>query len=144
MEKWDRRFLDLAFLVASWSKDPSTKCGAVIVDNSNRVVSLGFNGFASGFEDKAERWDTRDFKYAHVIHAEENALLHAKQSLDKCKLYVTTAPCSSCMGKIVQCGIKEVVYQKPTEDFLARWAESLKNTKQIAKECNVVLRQVHF
>ena len=41
MFKWDRRFMDMATLVSMWSKDPSTKCGAVIVDPMNRIVSVG-------------------------------------------------------------------------------------------------------
>lgn len=80
--KWDNRFMDMAFLVSRWSKDPSTKVGAVIVDQNNRVVSVGYNGFAKWGNDSKERYDDRNFKYKGVIHAEENALLFANQSVE--------------------------------------------------------------
>ena len=44
-EEWDYRFLDMASLISTWSKDPSTKVGAVVVDDDRRIVSLGYNGF---------------------------------------------------------------------------------------------------
>ena len=50
-KKWDKRFLELAKLVGSWSKDPSTKVGAVIVDCNNRIISVGYNGFPKGVKD---------------------------------------------------------------------------------------------
>ena len=98
LDFWHYRYLEMCELVASWSKDPSSKFGSVIVDDSNRVVSLGFNGFPSGFKDSQERWNDREFKYAHVIHSEVNALLHAKQDVRGCTLYCNGLPCSSCMG----------------------------------------------
>ena len=64
LDKWDNRFYDLAAYIADWSKDPSTKVGAVIVDPKNkRIVSTGFNGFPFGVEDTAERLENRDVKY---------------------------------------------------------------------------------
>jgi deoxycytidylate deaminase len=50
-EKWDRRFLDLAAHVAQWSKDASTKVGAVITDSRKRIVSIGFNGYPANVDD---------------------------------------------------------------------------------------------
>ncbi|MBI2669577.1 MAG: hypothetical protein HYX20_00290 [Candidatus Yanofskybacteria bacterium] len=61
-EKWDRRFLALAEFVAQWSKDPSTKTGAVIVDSNNRLVSVGYNGFPRGVNDSPERLENREIK----------------------------------------------------------------------------------
>ena len=49
--KWDNRFLVLAKLIGSWSKDPSTKVGAVIVDQDNKIVSVGYNGFPKNISD---------------------------------------------------------------------------------------------
>jgi deoxycytidylate deaminase len=46
--KWDLRFLELAKLVASWSKDPSTQTGAVFVGRDNGIISVGYNGFPQG------------------------------------------------------------------------------------------------
>ena len=78
--KWDKRFLDLSQLISSWSKDPSTKVGAVVVDDDRRVISLGYNGFPRGVSDD-ERLDNRESKYKIVTHAEANALLFASESL---------------------------------------------------------------
>lgn len=79
MSKWDHRFLELAELVGSWSKDPSTQVGAVIVDIDNRIVSTGFNGFPRGCLDHADTLGDRDRKLLRTIHAEDNALLFARR-----------------------------------------------------------------
>ena len=86
--KWDERYIGLAEYVASWSQDPSTKVGAVIVDEKNRPVSFGFNGLPQGVEDTPERLNNRDIKYKMILHAERNALLFAKSDLTDCTLYV--------------------------------------------------------
>ncbi len=68
MADWNKRFLDLAEHVASWSKDPSTKVGAVVVDEKKRVVSLGYNGFPRGVLDIDSRYNDRDTKHLFVAH----------------------------------------------------------------------------
>ncbi len=115
-EKWDRRFMELAGFISAWSKDPSTKVGAVIVDPRNkRIVSTGFNGFPFGVEDRAERLDDRAVKYEMVVHAETNALMFAGTQAAGCTLYVTPLPpCARCAVLIIQAGIKRVV--SPTPD----------------------------
>ena len=135
--KWDMRYLDLCDLVASWSKDPSSKFGAVIVDSRNSVVSVGYNGFAAGFKDKDKRLNDRQFKYRHVVHAECNAILNARTNLTGCKIYVQMCPCSNCMSSIVQAGINTVICRAPSEDYLSRW--SVDEPVQVAKECGVTL-----
>ena len=77
LDKWDRRYLGLAREVSCWSKDPSTKIGAVIADNQGRVVALGYNGFARNIEDADEKLNLRELKYEMVVHAEVNAVLIA-------------------------------------------------------------------
>src|ERR1700686_4396012 len=94
IDKWDRRFLELAKHIASWSKDPSTQTGAVIVDQKRRIVSVGFNGLAQGVEDKPERLHNRDLKYNMFVHCERNAIIFATQSLAGCTIYVW--PFMSC------------------------------------------------
>ena len=104
IDKWDRRFLELAKTVAGWSKDPSTKVGAVITIG-NRIVSLGYNGFAAGVDDSVERYQDRDFKYAAVLHAEENAMLFARGDIRGCIIYTwPMPPCSRCAAKLIQAG----------------------------------------
>ena len=140
MNKWDQRYLEMATLVASWSKDPSSKFGSVIVDNQNRVISIGFNGFAKGFDDNPERLEDRQFKYRHVLHSEENCILNAKQDVTGYKIYVTGVPCSLCMSRIAQSGLSKVICYKPTEDYLLRW--SIEEPLQVAKECGIIVTQV--
>lgn len=108
--KWDRRFLALAAHVATWSKDPSTQCGAVIVDPRKRVVSIGYNGFAEGVRDTPERLHDRETKYKLVVHAERNAILFAGRDLTGCTLYTHPfGTCAVCAAMVIQAGIKRVV-----------------------------------
>jgi len=102
---WDLRFLDVTELVASWSKDPDCKVGAVIVAD-RRIISTGYNGFVAGDSD----WYgcTKEEKLERTIHAELNAILNAGQPVDGFKLYTTKAPCFRCCVYIAQAGISSV------------------------------------
>ena len=62
LDKWDQRWLDIAGQVSSWSKDPSTKIGAIAVKDK-RLVATGYNGFPRGIEDTEDRWNNREEKY---------------------------------------------------------------------------------
>lgn len=123
--KWDRRFMDLAELVASWSKDPSTKVGCVIVNDLRQVISLGYNGFPRGVDDDLRRYENRENKYLMVQHAEANAMHNAIQSPRGCTAYVTAHPCSQCAGALIQCGVKRVVCPDPSGGFSERFATSI-------------------
>src|SRR5438552_10625585 len=126
--KWDRRFIDLAKLVASWSKDPSTKCGAVIVRPDNTIVSTGFNGFPRGCTDRQDYYEEREMKYARVVHAELNAILHAREPLEGYTMFTTPGAigpsCDRCSAHIIQAGIKRVVHEYDDSEFAQRWSES--------------------
>jgi len=137
--KWHRRFISLADHVAQWSKDPSTKCGSVIVDNKQRIISLGYNGLARGVKDLPERLLTRELKYELTIHAEENALLFANgKNLEGCTLYVTPLPtCVRCASKVIQSGISTVVAPVLPKHLVERWGDSVELSKEIFKEANV-------
>jgi dCMP deaminase len=138
MNKWDARFLGLAKHIAWWSKDPSTGVGAVIVDQKNRVVSLGFNGLPRGVEDSGDRLHNRETKYSLVIHAEENALLFANRPVDGCTLYVwPLPPCSRCAAKIIQAGISRVVCPPVPDSVSDRWGESNLLAFEILEEAGV-------
>lgn len=106
---WDQRFMGLAFHVSSWSKDPSTQVGAVIVNARNQVLSLGYNGFPRGIVDSVERLQNRQTKYAFIAHAERNALDNAECPVVGATLYTTLCPCNECAKSIVQRGISRVV-----------------------------------
>lgn len=135
--KWDRRFLDLAKFISSWSKDKSTKVGAVIIDDKRRIVSTGYNGLPTSVKDTDERLDDRDLKLKIMVHAEHNAVLFAGRSVEDCTLYTWPfMPCSNCGSMIIQAGIKRVV--APYSDN-PRWAESFKLCEQIFKEADIEL-----
>lgn len=137
MSKWSTRFLDLAHLVASWSKDPSTKCGAVIVRPDRTVASVGFNGFPKGCRDDDEFYQDRERKLQRVVHAEANAILHAKESLEDCSLYCTHPTCSNCSALIIQSGIRKVVAVAPTSELGTRWTHSFAEANELYVEANV-------
>ncbi|SDH41582.1 dCMP deaminase family protein [Propionivibrio dicarboxylicus] len=137
MSKWDRRFFHMALLVAKWSKDPSTTVGAVIVDQHNRVVSIGFNGLPRSVCDDDTIINNRDEKLRCTIHAEENAILFARGAVDGCTIYTTHTPCAGCAAKIIQCGIVRVVSPRPSIDFATRWKEHLRSATRMFIEANV-------
>ena len=137
--KWASRFFQMAELVGSWSKDPSTQVGAVITEG-NRVVSLGFNGYPHGVSDRADTED-RDMKYAKTIHAEENAILFAKRDLADCEIWVTHFPCPNCAAKIIQTGIAVVHCPMQSEDYLSRWGDKVKISESMFAEAGV---RVHW
>lgn len=112
MTDWNQRFMDLAHHVAGWSKDPSTKVGAVIVNDKKQVLSMGYNGFPRGVYDCKERYNDRPTKLLFVAHAERNALDNAHADVDGATLYSTLYPCSECAKGIIQRGIKRVITSK--------------------------------
>ncbi|PIE24287.1 MAG: cell division protein DedD [Planctomycetota bacterium] len=134
--KWDTRFLALAVHISSWSKDPSSQVGAVLCDG-NRIISLGYNGFAAQVEDAEERLADRETKLQLTIHAEENAMIFAKRDLRGCTVFVTHPPCPRCASKLIQEEIGRVVYIEPSQDFLSRWAKDLELSQQMYKEANI-------
>lgn len=137
MTKWDLRFVGMARLIAGWSKDPSSQVGAVIVDPMHRIVSLGFNGLPRGVRDDDEVLANRDERLRRTLHAEENALLFARGSVQGCALYVTHPPCARCAAKLVQAGIVRVVAQAPAEGFMARWADDIRSSTAMFAEADV-------
>src|SRR5690606_14895219 len=106
---WDQRYLSIVDVVSGFSKDPSTRVGALLIDPHNRPVSFGYNGLARGLSDTDERLLDREAKLRLTIHAEQNAILNSGRDLHGCKMYCTHLPCSHCMSSIVQAGISHVV-----------------------------------
>lgn len=108
-EKWNDRFLSLAHEIATWSKDPSTKVGAVIVRPDKTIASVGYNGFPRGTDDT---YGAREEKLLKTVHAELNAILSAREPLHGYTIYVTPlCPCANCAAAIIQAGITNVVYE---------------------------------
>ncbi len=136
-EKWDRRYLELAKFVAQWSKDPSTKTGAVIVSPDNFVVSLGYNGFPRGVEDTDLRLNDRETKYKLIVHCERNAIISAQQDLGGFTLYTWPfMSCAPCAGMVIQAGITRCV---APENLNPRWQADFTLTRQMFFEAGVTL-----
>lgn len=140
--KWQRRFLELAEHIATWSKDPSTRVGAVIVRPDKTIASVGFNGFPRGVEDHTERMEDRDTKLQFTLHAEINAILAAKEPLARCTLFVHPfQPCAQCAGAIIQSGIGRVICpEKP--DLSTCWVQSFEAAQTMFRESGVELLSV--
>lgn len=121
---WRDYFAEMARLVASKSKDPSTKVGCVIVNSDKVVVATGYNGIPRGVEDRPERME-RPAKYLWTSHAEENAVAQAARvgmALKGGIAFITHAPCSRCARTLIQAGIVEVIIDDgttsmPMEEF---------------------------
>lgn len=145
MNKWDLRFLELAKFISGWSKDPSTKVGAVIVRPNRSVCSVGFNGFPSTMIDSDELYLNRDEKYSRIIHGEINAIVFAAEKLNGYTLYTYPfIPCDRCFVQVTQHGIVHVVAPKPTEDQLTRWGPAFERVRKYAQETGVVLEEVDW
>lgn len=137
MKKWDCRFMEMARLVASWSKDPSSQVGAVIA-RGKFLVSVGFNGLPQGIADTAERLENREIKYPIILHAEINAVLSARQDIRGCTLYVTPyMPCPQCAAVIVQAGVTRIVYAPSDHE---RWGKPLLS-ETMFREANIELSE---
>lgn len=139
---WNRRYLQMASgEINTWSKDPSTKVSAVIFKDKHPIAS-NYNGFPPGIADTPERLNNRELKYKLVKHAEANAIaVCAKLGIatNGCTMAVTHFPCSDCAGLMIAAGIKKVIVQTPTEDFLSRWSDSISLSKDMFDEADVEL-----
>ena len=133
--KWDTRFMKIAREISTWSKDPSSKIGAVIVNDNRRILATGYNGFPKGIEDTDERLNDREQKYPRIVHAEMNALmaaLHSGVSVKDATIYVYGLPvCPECTKSIIQAGIKRVVISPDPYTHITKWTEKWEN---ISKE----------
>jgi dCMP deaminase len=129
--------IEMADHVAKLSKDPSTKVGAVIFDDKRRIVSAGYNGFARGVRDSEGRLMDREKKLKLTLHAEKNAILFATAPLDGATIVVTHPCCSQCAAQVIQAGIKNVVWRRPSAEFVARWKADMVLTLAQFQEAGV-------
>ncbi len=114
---WDDFFMQVALSASMRSKDPNTQVGACIAGLDHRILSVGYNGTPRGLNDDEFPWDSSNDplldKHSYVIHAEVNAILNYRGSLQDMQgatVYVTLFPCNECAKLLVQSGIGEVVY----------------------------------
>lgn len=144
-DKWNYRFMELALHISTWSKDPSTKVGCIVVGPDKEIRSQGYNGFPRGVNDDVEYRQTRPTKYAFYEHAERNAIYNACSfgaSLRGCTLYVTMPPCADCARAIIQSGIKQVYFMAPPVDAAriqsaGNWRETVENSFEMFREAGV-------
>jgi dCMP deaminase len=134
--------MGMAKQMATLSKDPSTKVGAVIVDQKRRLVSAGYNGFARGVVDSVDRMMDRDTKLRLTLHAEQNAVLFATAPLHGCTLVVTHPCCAQCAAVAIQSGIKSVLWPRPSKEFLSRWQSDYLLTLEQFREAEVSIQEV--
>lgn len=139
--KWARRFLNVAYVVAGWSKD-TTKVGAVAVDDSRRIIETGYNGIARGVSE-TESWRfERPTKYHFMAHAEENLVAHAaRDRLAGSTVYVTHPCCTVCARMLINAGVKKVVhapndYNSGTTEVI-EWARQMFNEAGVEYSCEV-------
>lgn len=126
---WDEYFMAIAIFTSLRSKDPSTKVGAIVVNDQNHIVGTGYNGFVAGVDESMFNWerdgDWLETKYPYVVHAEANSILNTTVSdLRNCRIYTTLYPCNECAKKIAQKKITEVIYlkQKPRDEDIFKAA----------------------
>jgi len=134
---WDKTFMDMAHIVAKRSKDPRKKVGAILVSPANNHVAIGYNGFPRGIAETEERWND---KYKYVVHAEENAILNAKCDLEGWTLYVTLFPCTACTNKVLQAGIKRIVYYDNNSKSLSD--DSINLSLELFEEMDVKVERI--
>lgn len=145
MTDWDSRYLEMARLVAGWSKDRSTKVGAVIVGEAGQILSTGFNGFPRGVNDDVDERHERPAKYLYTEHAERNAIYNAArlgvQLLDS-RMYVDWPPCSDCARGIIQAGIGEVVIGFAAGVVPERWDGNFAVSAEMLYEAGITIRRI--
>lgn len=141
MTNWHSRFIELARHFSTWSKDPSTQVGAVIVDSKRLLLGQGYNGFPRGIEDDEAVLNDRPMKYLFMVHAEANAILNAS-STEGATLYCTHAPCSPCAKLIIQAGIAAVYYPEGPMEIGNRWSEDQELARKLMTLACVTIRRV--
>ncbi|MBR4576617.1 MAG: cytidine/deoxycytidylate deaminase family protein [Clostridia bacterium] len=130
MDKWDDRFMQMAFTIAGWSScfREGRSIGCVIVKDK-RIMTTGYNGAPAGIKTCREKGEClRDklgiasgtrMETCYAVHAEQNAIVQAAKlgvSIDGGTLYCTHQPCSMCCKMIINSGIRRVVYQEGYPD----------------------------
>lgn len=137
-QDWDQRFLQLARTIAGWSKDPSTKVGAVCV-RDRRVLASGYNGFPQDVSDHLSRLKNRDMRLMMTVHAEANVIAYAARHgvcLQGGTIYVfPLMVCNQCAAQLIQAGVNRVVVPNFVEPL--RWQESFDTARQMFIEASV-------
>jgi len=107
---WREYFMALAWIIKDRSHDAETKHGAIAVDQDNKIIGTGYNGFPR-YHDDDSLPNARPEKYLWMIHAEANLIYNMvgrEASLKGSTIYVTGYPCLECVKAMIQCGVKQI------------------------------------
>ena len=140
--KWDKRYMELAKQVGTWSKDPSKQIGAIAIGSKGQVLAQGYNGFPRGIDDNESWLNTKETKYKYVVHAEMNLIYNATFngiSLNGSTVYVSGLPvCSECAKGLIQVGVKQIVMSKDSlEGADEKWLDSFELTIALLNEAGI-------
>lgn len=135
-------FVTIASAIAQKSKDSSSKVGCVLVDQDNRIVSTGYNGFVAGCDETKLSWE-RPAKYLYVIHAELNALIYARRDLSGCRAYVTHGPCENCLKHLLQAKVKEIYYTDASIMRDRGTCEQAKAIENLIKATGAIVKNIN-
>ena len=140
-KKWINRFMEVVDVVATWSKDRSTKCGCVIIGKNNEILSTGYNSFPRGVDDNIDLRHQRPVKYLYTEHAERNAIYNAARNgvkLEGTIMILKWYPCANCARAIIQSGIKKIYCEKPGDSEKdQRWKDEFRVSSTIFDEAGV-------
>lgn len=134
--------MEMAEFVASWSKDPSTQTGAVLVSPDRTDITIGYNGFPKGMNDDPALYTMREIKYSRIVHCEMNAVLNARRSVRGYTLYTWPfLSCDRCAVHMIAAGIARVVGPKVPPELRERWEPSLSKTRSYYQEAGVTMAE---
>lgn len=148
-DKWTKRFLELAYLVSTWSKDTSTQVGAFITDLDGNPKSFGYNGIPRGVDDNVVERMIKPVKYYYCEHAERNAIYQAPGDLKGCIMYSTHHPCSDCARAIIQKGFKAIVVDAKhsnsgSSKFSIDWNENITHARTMLMEAGIEIIEINI
>lgn len=143
--KWAWRYMKMADLVATWSKDPDRQVGAIAVGNKGQILSQGYNGFPRKIEDN-ERLQSRD-KLKFMVHAEANLVyntMHNGGSLLDSSIFISgLPPCLDCSKSLIQVGVKDIYVQSQhLKEVSQNWVENLEESRLLLQEAKIGLHYV--
>lgn len=142
--EWELKCLGLAFdIAARFSKDPTTKVGAVVEGQARNEMAFGWNGFPPGISDD-DRMNERDLKNLLTVHAEQNAILNAP--FRPVVLYSTHFPClrHKCVQTIIaKRSIRRVVTVRSSGEFKERWGADQAAALELFEEAEIDVIQYH-
>lgn len=148
--KWHLRYLQMAELVAGWSKHPDFKVGAVAVGDFGQILSTGYNGWPRGMVDEEQgRQDTNRRGFSYTIHAELNVICNANltgTSLMGSTIYVfPVPPCEDCAMPLVQVGVSKICYKDTPDTVLCKqkWGRSWEKAEHVFRQADVKVVRIN-